>query len=115
MSFTDRMLRSITEHFEDLRHFPSGPQVHPETGHGTLCGQADYTGGSERGRETKGVTGKITGMMSQIFISLVLKTKINKTERGTAYFQISINICDFHHVLFFDSRLFTLFSLHVLN
>lgn len=42
-SFTDRVLWSITEHFEDLRHFPSGPQVHPETRHGTPCGQADYT------------------------------------------------------------------------
>lgn len=42
-SFTDRVLRCIAEHFEDLRHFPSGTQVHPETGHGTPCGQADYT------------------------------------------------------------------------
>lgn len=42
--FTDWVLWSITEHFEDLRHFPSGPQVHPETGHGTPSGQADYTG-----------------------------------------------------------------------
>lgn len=42
--FTDRVLWNITEHFEDLCHFPSGPQVHPETGHGTSRGQADYTG-----------------------------------------------------------------------
>lgn len=38
------MLWSIVEHFEDLCDFPSCPQVHPETGHGTPCGQADYTG-----------------------------------------------------------------------
>lgn len=41
--FTNWVLWSIAEDFEDLSHFSSGPQVHPETGHGTPCGQADYT------------------------------------------------------------------------
>lgn len=54
-SFTDRVLRSITEHFEDLGHFPSGSQVHPETGHGTPCGQADYTGEEIEGDGDKGL------------------------------------------------------------
>lgn len=55
-SFTDRVLWSITEHFEDLRHFTSGPQVHPETGHGTPCGQADYTGAvREKEKEWEGL------------------------------------------------------------
>lgn len=52
--FTDRVLRSVTEHFENLCHFPSGSQVHPETGHGTPCGQADYTADVREGeKETK--------------------------------------------------------------
>ena len=51
-SVTDRVLWSITEHIEDLCHFPSGPQVHSETGHGTARGQADYT--AERGRGPAG-------------------------------------------------------------
>lgn len=38
------MLRGVVERFEDLRHLPSGPEVHPEAGHGAARGQADYTG-----------------------------------------------------------------------
>lgn len=58
-SFTNRVPWSITENFEDLRHFPSGPQVHPEAGHGTPCGQADYTGARRESqkRQKDGVTG----------------------------------------------------------
>ena len=35
---TDRMLWCVADHLEHMRHFSSGPQVHPETGHGTACG-----------------------------------------------------------------------------
>lgn len=38
-----RVLWGIIECFEDLSHLPSGPEVHPEAGHGTACGQADHT------------------------------------------------------------------------
>lgn len=41
--FTDRVLSSVAQNFEDLGHFPSCSQVHPEAGHGTPRGQADYT------------------------------------------------------------------------
>ena len=46
------MLWSITENLEDLGNFPSGSQVHSETGHGTSCGQADYTGVVRRRRRS---------------------------------------------------------------
>lgn len=46
------MLWSITENFEDLRHFPSGSQVHSETRHGTACSQTDYTR-AVKGKEKK--------------------------------------------------------------
>lgn len=39
---TDRVLWSVAEYFEDLRHLPSGSQVHSEAWHGAACGQADY-------------------------------------------------------------------------
>lgn len=48
---TDRVLRSIAENFEDLRHFPPGSQVHSETGHGAPCSQADYTTAREGERK----------------------------------------------------------------
>lgn len=38
-----RMLRGVVERFEDLGHLPSGPEVHPEAGHGTARSQADHT------------------------------------------------------------------------
>lgn len=37
------MLRCITESFKDLSHFPTSPQVHPETGHGAPRGQTNNT------------------------------------------------------------------------
>lgn len=37
------VLWGIVECFEDLRHLPSGPEVHPEAGHGTARRQADHT------------------------------------------------------------------------
>lgn len=40
---TDRVLWSVAEYFEDLRHLPSGSQVHSEAWHGAARGQADYT------------------------------------------------------------------------
>lgn len=84
------MLWSIAEHLEDLRHFPSGPQVHPETGHGTPRGQADYTGSSERGRDG------IIETLGQIFILCFKKKRMSESECGTAGFQIISNICDFY-------------------
>lgn len=39
---TDRVMWSVAEYFEDLRHLPSGSQVHSEAWHGAACGQADY-------------------------------------------------------------------------
>lgn len=39
-----RMLWGVVECFEDLSHLPSGPEVHPEAGHGTARSQADHTG-----------------------------------------------------------------------
>lgn len=41
-----RVLWGIVECFKNLSHFPSGPEVHPEAGHGTATGQADHTGGT---------------------------------------------------------------------
>lgn len=37
------MLGGIIEGFEDLRHLPSGPEVHPEARHGTAGRQTDHT------------------------------------------------------------------------
>lgn len=59
---TDRMLWSITENFEDLCHFPSGSQMHSETGHGTPSGQADYTT-AVKGKEK--ARGGITELLGQ--------------------------------------------------
>lgn len=65
---TDRVLWSITDHFEDLRHFPSGPQVHPETRHGTPGGQADYTAAAREGEKQRGRKGRIRETLGPIFI-----------------------------------------------
>lgn len=40
---THRVLWSVAEYFEDLRHLPSGSQVHSEAWHGAARGQADDT------------------------------------------------------------------------
>lgn len=37
-----RVLRGVVQRLEDLGHLPSGPEVHPEAGHGTAGGQADH-------------------------------------------------------------------------
>ena len=39
-----RVLWGVIECFEDLSHLPSGPEVHPEAGHGAAGSQADHTG-----------------------------------------------------------------------
>lgn len=38
------MLRCVVERFEDLSHLSSGPEMHPEAGHGAASGQADHAG-----------------------------------------------------------------------
>lgn len=79
------MLWSITENFEDLRHFPSGSQVHSETGHGTPCGQADYTRAVKGEQKEKG---RITAMLGQIFISL-LQNVAQPTSKSVSPFESS--------------------------
>lgn len=48
-----RVLWGIVERFEDLSHLPSGPEVHPEAGHGAACSQADHTKDTTQNINTK--------------------------------------------------------------
>lgn len=106
------MLRSITEDFEDLRHFPPGPQVHPETRHGTPCGQANYTGAvRKRKKELLKCSIKYLSVLC-LKLWIMRENVAQSTSKSVSPFVIAI--CD---MMFWISTLllFLLFTLNILQ
>lgn len=70
------VLWGIVECFEDLRHLPSGPEVHPEAGHGTARRQADHTEETTRHAQHQ----QTVKSMSWYFCHLPTLDKLNVEE-----------------------------------